>query len=334
MRAVVYDRYGPPEVQRIEEVGRPAPKDDEVLIKIHATTVNRADCATREANRRSGLAVMLLSRSISGLRRPRQRILGAEFAGEVTAVGAAVSEFVVGDRVFGDSGFGFGAHAEFICMRQSALIAPMPANMSFEEAAAVCDGALNALWCLRGGGLRQGQRALIYGASGSIGTAAVQVAKFFGASVTAVCSAKNVELVRSLGADQVMDYTREDFTQNGQTYDVIFDAVGKHAFRRCKGSLAPGGAYLATDGFRNLLLSRWSAWGKGKRVVFNIPPRYTKADVVFLKDMIEAGKYRAVIDRIYPLEQVVEASRYVETERKVGNVVLTVSDERAAPPGS
>jgi NADPH:quinone reductase-like Zn-dependent oxidoreductase len=332
MRAVVYDRYGPPEVQRLVDVERPVPKDDEVLIRIHATTVNRADCATREANRRSGPAVMLLSRSISGLRRPKQPILGSEFAGEVAAAGAAVTAFAVGDRVFGDSGFRFGAHAEYMCMRASALIARMPANMNFTEAAAVCDGALNALWCLRGGGLRQGQRVLIYGASGSIGTAGVQVAKSFGADVTGVCSTKNVELVGSLGADRVINYTQEDFTRNGETYDIIFDAVGKHTFRRCKGALTPGGAYLATDGFRNLLLSRWPAWRNDKRVVFNIPPRYTQADVVFLKELIEAGKYRAVIDRVYPLEQVVEASRYVETERKVGNVVLTVSDDSAAPP--
>jgi NADPH:quinone reductase-like Zn-dependent oxidoreductase len=325
MWAVVYDRYGPPEVQRLEEVERPVPKDDEILIRIHATTVNRADCATREANRRSGLAVMLLSRSISGLRRPKQRILGNEFAGEVAGIGAAVTEVVVGDAVYGDSGFRFGAHAEFMCMRTSALIAPKPANMSFEDAAAVCDGALNAIWCLRGGGLRQGQRVLIYGASGSIGTAGVQLAKSLGADVTGVCSGKNAELVRSLGADRVIDYTQEDFTRNGETYDIIFDAVGKHSFQRCKNSLTPRGAYLATDGFRNLLLSQWTARRKGKRVVFNIPPRYTKADVVYLKELIEAGKYRAVIDRIYPLEQVIEASRYVETERKVGNVVLTVN---------
>ena len=332
MRAVVYDQYGPPEVQRLAEVERPVPNSDEVLIRVHATTVNRADCATREANRRSGPAVMLLSRSISGLWRPKQPILGSELAGEVAAVGAAVTTFAVGDRVFGDSGFRFGAHAEYMCMRASALIAPMPANMNFTEAAAVCDGALNALWCLRGGGLRQGRRVLIYGASGSIGVAGVQVAKSFGADVTGVCSTKNVELVRSLGADRVIDYTQEDFTRNGETYDIIFDAVGKHTFRRCRASLTPGGAYLATDGFRNFFLSRWPAWHKGTRVVFNIPPRYTQADVVFLKELIEAGKYRAVIDRVYPLEQVVEASRYVETERKVGNVVLTVSDDPAAPP--
>src|SRR5947207_10236472 len=195
MRAVVYDRYGPPDVLRLAEVERPIPKEDEVLVKIHATAVTRADCDTREANRRSGLAVPLLSRFISGIRRPKQRILGSELAGEVEAVGAAVTEFAVGDHVFGSSGFRFGAYAEFICMRESALIAHKPAGMSFEEAAAICDGGLNALWCLRLAELRQGQTILVYGASGAIGTAGVQLAKYFGANVTAVCDAKNREPV-------------------------------------------------------------------------------------------------------------------------------------------
>jgi NADPH:quinone reductase-like Zn-dependent oxidoreductase len=325
MRAVVYDRYGPPDVLRLEDVERPVPKQDEVLVKIRATTVTRADCATREANRRSGMAVMVLSRLISGIRRPRQRILGTELAGEVAAVGAAVTEFAVGDRVFGTNGFRFGAHAEFICLRESARIAHMPTGMSFEEAATICDGGLNALWCLRLADLHTGQRILIYGASGAIGTAAVQLSKYFGADVTAVCSTKNVELVRALGADRVVDYTREDFTKNGETYDVIFDAVGKHSFRGCKGSLKQGGSYLATDGLANLLLARWTARIGDKKVRFSIPPHYTKQDVLLLKELIEAGTYRAVIDRSYPLEDVVEATRYVETERKTGNVVLKVS---------
>ena len=329
MRAVVYDRYGPPDVLRLEDVERPIPKEDEVLVKIHATAVTRADCATREANRRSGLAVTLLSRFISGLRRPKQRILGSELAGEVEAVGAAVNEFAVGDHVFGSSGFSFGAYAEFICMRESARIAHKPTGMSFEEAAAVCDGGLNALWCLRLADLRKGQRILIYGASGAIGTAGVQLARYFGADVTAVCNTRNVETVRSLGADRVIDYTQEDFTKNGQTYDVIFDAVGKHSFRRCKGSLKRGGSYLATDGFQNLILALWTSRIGDKKVIFSIPPRYTKKDVLFLKELIEAGRYRAVIDRCYPLEDVVEATRYVETEQKTGNVVLTINGGRA-----
>jgi NADPH:quinone reductase-like Zn-dependent oxidoreductase len=325
MRAVVYDRYGPPEVLRIEDVERPIPRDDEVLVKIHATTVNRADVHFREANRSNGIAASLLSRMVSGVRRPRHRILGREFAGEVEAVGAKVSEFAVGDRVFGLGGLTFGAHAEFICIRESHRIAPMPAGMSFEDAAPICDGALNALMCLKQTDLRKGRRILIYGASGAIGTAGVQLARYFGADVTAVCSTKNLELVRSLGADRVIDYTQEDFTKNGQTYHVIFDAVGKHSFRRCRGSLEPGGIYLPTDGAINLILALWPSRRGDKRVLFQIPPRQPKKDVLFLKALIEAGKFRPVIDRRYPLEDVIEATRYVETQKKVGNVVLTVS---------
>jgi NADPH:quinone reductase-like Zn-dependent oxidoreductase len=324
VRAVVYDRYGPPEVLRLDDVPTPVPKEDEILVKVHATTVTRADCATREANRRSGLAISVISRLISGLRRPKQRILGTEFAGEVAAVGAGVSKFAIGDQVFGTTGFGFGAHAEFVRVRESARIAHKPAGMSFEEAASVCDGGLNALWCLRLAHLRKGQRILIYGASGAIGTAGVQLAKYFEADITAVCSTKNLGLMRSLGADSVVDYTRKDFTANGQTYDAIFDAVGKHSFERCKGSLEPGGSYLATDGIRNLVLALWTSRVGGKKVLFSIPPRYTQEDVLFLRELIEAGKYRAVIDRSYPFEDVVEATRYVETEQKTGNVVLTI----------
>jgi NADPH:quinone reductase-like Zn-dependent oxidoreductase len=328
MRAVVYYTYGAPEVLRLEDVERPVPKQDEVLIKVHATTVNRLDVHTREANRRSGPAVMLLSRLVSGLRRPRQPILGSEFAGEVEAVGAAVREFAVGDHVFGTSGLRFGAHAEFMSIPESARIARMPAGMSFEEAAPVCDGALNALTCLKQADLRKGRSILIYGASGALGTAGVQLARYFGAEVTAVCSTKNLELVKSLGADTVIDYTREDFTKNGQTYDVIFDAVGKHSFKRSKGSLNPGGLFLATDGFENLMLALWTSRIGDKKVVFQIPPRQTKQDVLFLKELVEAGKFRAVIDRRYPLEDVIEATRYVETEQKTGNVVLTVNGDR------
>jgi NADPH:quinone reductase-like Zn-dependent oxidoreductase len=324
MKAVVYDRYGPPEVLRIADVARPVPKEDEVLIKVHATTVNRLDVHTREANRSSGLAVSVLSRLVSGLRRPRQRILGSEFAGEVEAVGATVKEFAVGDHVFGNSGLRFGAHAELMCMREGARIAHMPAGMSFEEAAPITDGALNALTCLTAADLRKGRRILIYGASGAIGTAGVQLARHFDADVTAVCSTKNLELVKSLGADRVIDYTKEDFTKNGQTYHVIFDAVGKHSFKRCQGSLEPGGIYLPTDGFENLVLALWTPRFGDKKVVFQIPPRQTKQDVLFLKQLVEAGKFRPVIDRTYALEDVVEATRYVGTEQKTGNVVLTV----------
>jgi 2-desacetyl-2-hydroxyethyl bacteriochlorophyllide A dehydrogenase len=324
MKAVVYDTYGPPDVLRLEDVPRPVPKDDEILVKVHATTVNRLDVHTREANRHSGMAVSFLSRLVSGVRGPRQRILGTEFAGEVVEVGPAVNEFAVGDRVFGNSGLRFGAHAEFICMRESARMALMPSGSSFEEAAPISDGAFNALWCLRVGNLRKGQRILIYGASGAIGTAGVQLARYFGADVTAVCNTKNLELVKSLGADRVIDYTQEDFTKNGETYDVIFDAVGKHSFSRCKGSLKPGGVYLATDGFRNLFLSLWTSQFGDKKVKFQLPPQYAKKDLLLFKELIEAGKFHAVIDRRYRLEDVVEAAMYVETEQKTGSVVLTI----------
>jgi NADPH:quinone reductase-like Zn-dependent oxidoreductase len=320
MRAVVYDKYGPADVLRVDEVPRPVPKDDEVLVKIRATTVNRTDSALRAAE-------PFASRFITGLLRPKRRILGTELAGVVEAVGSAVTEFEVGEPVFGVNPWKFGAHAEFVCMRESASLAPKPAGMSFEEAAAVCDGAILALGCLRPAGLREGTSILVYGASGSIGTAAVQLARYFQADVTAVCNTKNFETVRSLGADKVVDYMLQDFTENGQTYDVIFDAVGKQSFRRCRRSLNRGGFFLATDGVRNVALALRPSWMGGKRVVFPIPPRYTKTDVLFLKELIDAGKYRAVIDRCYPLEQVVDATRYVETEQKTGNVVLTI-DQR------
>jgi NADPH:quinone reductase-like Zn-dependent oxidoreductase len=325
MRAVVHDRYGPPEVLRLEDVERPVPAADEVLVRVHATTVNRFDTATRDANRRSGLVISLISRLVSGLRRPRHRILGTEFAGEVEAVGAAVSEFAIGDRVFGTTGLSFGAHAEFLSMRASDRIAQMPLGMTFADAAPICDGGLNALTCLKQADLREGRTILVYGASGAIGTAGVQLAKSFGADVTAVCNTKNLELVRSLGADRVIDYTHEDFLRNGQAYDVILDAVGKQSFRRCRGSLRPGGIYLPTDGLANLIWALLTRRSRDKKVLFQIPPRQTKQDVLFLSGLIEAGKYRPVIDRTYPLEQVVDATRYVETEQKTGNVVLAVT---------
>ena len=322
MRAVVFDRYGAPDVLRLEDVVQPVPKEDEVLVKMHATTVTRSDCAVRAGK-------PFISRFFTGLRRPKQRILGTELAGEVEAVGAAVHEFAVGDHVFGTtSAFRFGTHAEFICMQESAPLAHKPAGMSFEEAAAVCDGVILALMGLRAAGLRKGQKIVIYGASGSIGTAAVQLARYFEADVTAVCNTKNLELVRSLGADRVIDYTQEDFTKNGETYDVIFDAVGKHSFRRCRASLKQGGMFVATDGLRNLILALWTPRLGGKKVMFPIPPRYTKKDVLLLKELIETGRYRAVIDRRYPLEEVVEATMYVETKQKTGNVVLTINRSR------
>jgi NADPH:quinone reductase-like Zn-dependent oxidoreductase len=318
MRAVVYERYGPPEVLRIDNVEQPVPKDNEVRIKIHATSVTRTDIGLRAGK-------PFLVRFFFGLLRPKRPILGTELAGEVDAVGLGVTQFVVGDHVFGSTpGFRTGAYAEYICLEESAPIAHKPARMTFEEAAAVTDGMILALMCLEAARVGKAKRIVVYGASGAIGTAGVQLARHFGADVTAVCTTKNVELVQSLGADRVIDYTKEDFTKNGETYDIIFDAVGKHSFSRCKASLKQGGVFVATDGLRNALLALWTSRIGDKKVLFPIPPHYTQKNVLLLKELIEAGKYRAVIDRCYPLESVVEAHRYVETEQKTGNVVVTL----------
>ena len=321
MRAVVHDAYGPPQVLRLEEVPQPVPADDEVLVRIRATTVTRAD-----THLRSGTP--FVQRFQSGLRRPKRRILGHELAGEIEEVGADVTEFEVGDRVFGALPYlalRAGSHAELMSIPAAWPLAPIPDGMAFEEAAAVADGALLALNAYRPVGGLEAKKVLVYGASGSIGTAGVQLAKHFGAQVTAVCNTKNLELVRSLGADEVIDYLHEDFTRNGKTYHVVFDAVGKHSFRRCKGSLEPGGVYLPTDGFWNVALWLMHKRVGHKKVVFELPPRYRKDDVLFLKTLLEAGEYRPVVDRTYPLEDVVEAHRYVDTQQKTGNVVLTLN---------
>ncbi len=324
MRAVVFDRYGPPDVLRLETVEQPVPADDEVLVRIHATTVNRSDCGWRSAT-------PFFTRVFTGIRRPKHRTPGMEFAGVVEQVGSAVTEFTVGDEVFGVSGS--GANAEFICRKESSALAHKPTAMTFEESAAICDGVCIAQACLSRADLRPGRTILVYGATGSIGTAGVQLAKAAGAHVTAVCNTKNLELVRSLGADEVVDYTQQDFTKSGETYDVVFDAVGKHSFRRCRRSLKPGGLYIETDlGFmwHVPLLALSTRWIGDKRVTLPIP-KYTKDEVNFVKELIEAGKYRAVIDRTYPLEDVVEATKYVETGQKTGNVVLTVRGNGAGP---
>jgi NADPH:quinone reductase-like Zn-dependent oxidoreductase len=322
VRAVVQDRYGPPEVLRIEDVPKPVPGDDQVLVRVRASTVSQSDTHLRGAN-------PFIWRFIVGLRRPRIRTLGVEFSGEVEAVGAAVREFKVGDRVFGGPR-GFGAHAEYICLRETAPIALMPAGMSFDEAAAVCDGSSEALGPLRKAGTREGQRLVIYGASGSLGTAAVQIAKHLGAHVTAVCNTKNVEIVRSLGADEVIDYTKEDFTKNGQKYDAIIDAVGKYAYYWGRRALKPGGIYVETDlgphKLDTLLMLVLTRWFGTKKLRFAGGWR-NKPDLLFVKGLIEAGEYRPVIDRRYPLEQVAEAHAYVESWQKTGNVVLTIAAE-------
>jgi NADPH:quinone reductase-like Zn-dependent oxidoreductase len=317
MKAVVHDRYGPPEVLRLDTLARPVPADDEVLVRVHATTVTRTDTGLRSAE-------YFISRFVTGLRRPKQRVPGIEFAGVVEEAGAAVTELAVGDRVFGVRS---GAHAEYVAVREDGAIAHIPGDLTFEEAAAVCDGAALALACLRKAGLLDGRDVLVYGASGAVGTAAVQLAKHFGARVTAVCDTRNVELVRSLGADEVIDYTREDFTRSSKAYDVFFDAVGKQSFRRCRRSLKLGGTFVETDlGFMwhvPLLVLLTHRLGS-KKVALGIT-KYTKNDVLLLKNLVEAGEFRPVVDRTYPLEGVVEATKYVETGQKTGNVVVTVS---------
>jgi NADPH:quinone reductase-like Zn-dependent oxidoreductase len=319
MKAAVHDRYGPPEVMRVEEVEKPVPQENEVLVRVRAAGITRTDAGYRAAH-------PFITRFLTGLRRPKRRILGSEFAGDVEATGSAVSGFSVGDRVFGGTGFNLGTQAEYVCVRHTGRIAHLPASIIYEEGASICEGALYALNTLRSANLQRGQRILVYGASGAIGSASVQLAKHLGAHVTGVCSTRNVELVRSFGVDRVIDYTQEDFTRAGDTYDVIHDAVGKHSFFRCRRALAPRGIYIANDlGYLCQVppLALLTARTGGQRVMFPLGTA-TQKDVLLLKDLLEVGDYRPVLDRTYPLEQVVEAARYVDTGRKRGNVVLTL----------
>jgi NADPH:quinone reductase-like Zn-dependent oxidoreductase len=321
MKAVVHDRYGPPEVLRVDDVERPEPAVDEVLVRVHASTVTRGDAmGVRHQEYK-------FARLLTGIRRPRRTSFGSEFAGRVEEAGSAVTGLRVGDDVFG---FQAGATAEYVTVGESGVIAPKPDGLTYEDAAAIPDGSLLALSCLRPAAPLQGKTVLVYGAAGSVGTAAVQLLlhHFGAAGVTAVCDTKDVELVRSLGASEVVDRLREDFTKNGKTYDVIFDAVGKHSFRRCRGSLNAGGIYVTMDlGFlyhvpflalaTRVVGSRRAALGIG---------RYRKEDLLLVKELVEAGSYRPVIDRAYGLDEVVEATRYVESGQKTGNVVLRVGD--------
>ena len=319
MRAVVQDRYGPPEVLRIEEVELPVPGDGDVLIRVRASTVSQTDTHLRGAH--PGVW-----RLVAGWRRPRWRTLGVDLAGVVEAVGPGVTEFAPGDEVFGMVGWLQGAHAEYVCLSESASIAHKPAKLSFEEAASVSDGAMQALATLRVGEVRNGSRVVIYGASGSLGTAAVQIAKHLGAHVTGVTSTRNVELVRSLGADEVVDYTSEDLTKLGPIFDVVIDAVGKYAYHWGKRALKPDGIYVETDlgpyKLETVVMAFASRW-LGRKLKF-ASGRRSKADVQFMKELIEAGVYRPVIDHAYPMDQVVEAHRHVEAWHKRGNVVLTL----------
>jgi len=316
MKAIVYKRFGPPDVLQLQELEKPTPKDNEVLIRIYATTVVKEDPDMRAAP------------GFNGLWKPTHPILGQELAGQVEATGRNVARFRPGDQVYGMDMF--GAYAEYKCMPEDGALAIKPANMSYEQAASVPNGALTALPFLRDKAkIQAGQTVLIYGASGSVGSAAVQLARYYGAQVTGVCSTGNLEWVKALGADHVIDHTREDFTQNGRTYDIIFETVGKRSFSECRGSLTDGGVYLTTVPTPILMLQAlWPARSRGKTAKFTAaglrPARAKIKDLVFLTGLIEVGKLKAVIDRCYPLEQIAEAHRYVGQGHKKGNVIITV----------
>ena len=322
MKAIVCTKYGPPDVLQLKDVEKPTPKDNEVLIKVHASTVTSGDVWIRSSTYAAWF--WLPGRIMYGLRKPRKTIPGNELAGEIESAGKDVTRFRKGDQVFGiiwQTSFG-GANAEHICLTENEM-ATKPVNMTYEEAAAVPIGGLTALVLLRKGNIQSGQKVLIFGASGSVGTFAVQLAKYFGAEVTGVCSTTNIEMVNSLGADKVVDYTKEDFTKGGQTYDIIFDTVMKTSFSRCKSSLKQKGLYLTVDW--PLLEALWTSIVGRKKVVFGIAKRIE--DLTFLRELVEAGKIRVVIDRCYPLEQIAEAHRYVEKGRKKGNVAITVEHD-------
>jgi NADPH:quinone reductase-like Zn-dependent oxidoreductase len=319
MKAIVCTKYGPPEVLQLIDVEKPTPKDNEVLIRVHATTVTSGDVRLRSFTWATWF--WLPGRVMYGLTKPRKKIPGNELAGEIEAVGKYVTRFRKDEPVFGiiwETSFG-GAYAEYICLPEKCL-ATKPANMTYEEAAAVPIGGLTALVLLRKGKIKSEQKVIILGASGSVGTFAVQLARYFGAEVTGVCSTKNIELVKSLGAHKVIDYTKEDFTKNGQTYDIIFDAVMKTSFSQSKSSLSPKGVFITVD--YPLLQALWTSIAGSRKVVFGIANRIE--DLVFLRELIEAGKLKSVIDKSYPLEQAAEAHRYVEKGHKKGNVVITV----------
>ena len=312
MRAAVCTRYGPPEVLQIQDVEKPTPKDKEVLVKIHAASVNPSDLFVRSAVRSAPVAIQIMMRLVIGVTRPRKPILGLVLAGEIEATGAQVKRFRVGDRVYAFTHLHFGSYAQYTALPEASTLATAPSNLSYEEAAAIPYGGLLALHYLRKGNVQRGQQVLVYGASGAVGTAAVQLAKHFGAAVIAACSSTNLELARSLGAEATIDYTREDAQCDGKLYNLVLDAVGKRKTSKlkeaCKQALAPGGKYISVDDGR---------------------PQLTASDLALLSELAEQGKIKAVIGRCYPLEQIAEAHRYVEQGHKKGNVIVTIGHKSA-----
>lgn len=322
MRAAVHARYGSPDVVQVVEVDKPAPTDGKLLVKVHATTVNRTDCAYRAAR-------PFFMRFVSGLRRPNATLLGNEFAGEVEAVGDGVTSFNVGERVFGYNEGAFGAHAQYMTIPESGSLAVMPANSTFEEAAPSTEGSHYALSMIKAAQVQRGEDVLVYGATGAIGSAAVQLLKGLGATVTAVCGTENVALVERLGADRVVDYEAQDFTDDEQTYDVVLDAVGKSSFNRCRRLLKPRGIYLSSDLghlWQNPFLALVTPLLRGKKVMFPVPS-HDQEMVRHFKGLIESGAFTPVIDRMERLDEIADAYRYVETGQKIGNVVIKVDQD-------
>lgn len=319
MKAAVYKKYGPPEVVQLVDLPKPSPQENEILLKVHATTVNRTDCGFRSAE-------YFISRLFSGLFKPKIKILGNEFAGIIEDVGKEVTLFKSGDRIFGYDDSKFGGHAEYKTISESAAITTIPDNLTFEEAAPIIEGAHYALCDIRAAKVKSGDSVMIYGASGAIGSAAVQLVKFFGANVTAVCNTQNVEIIKSLGADLVIDYITEDFTKINQKFNFIFDAVGKSSFKQCRSLLKNKGIYISTElgkNSSNIFLALFTPIFRGKKVLFPLPT-INKEDVLFLKKLVEDGKYKPLVDKKYPLDKIVDAYKYVETRQKVGNVVITL----------
>jgi NADPH:quinone reductase-like Zn-dependent oxidoreductase len=322
MKAIVHTRYGPPEVVKLMEVPKPTPKNNEVLVKVYASTVNRTDSGFRSAE-------YFVSRFWSGLFRPKYKTLGCEFSGIIEEVGKEVTGFKNGDKVFGYNDETFGGHAEYLTIAENKAVATIPGNLTFTEAAPISEGAHYALCNIRASKVKKGQNVLVYGATGAIGSSAVQLLKHFGVSVTAVCNTKNVELLKTLGADRVIDYQTQDFTQTNERFHFIFDAVGKSSFKECKSLLTEKGIYVSTElgkNAENVYFALVTPLFGKKKVIFPIPS-INKQDLLFLKELIENGEYKPVIDRAYRLEQIIEAYQYVESGQKTGNVILKIAED-------